>query len=54
MPGFWAVDVAGVPPGNTQEYFAAALLVLKLTAAPATIPTLEAGEVIVPEGALVE
>jgi hypothetical protein len=39
MPGFakatfWlgTTDVAGVPPGNTQEYAAGLLVVLKLTA----------------------
>ena len=34
-PGFCAVDVAGVPPGNTQEYLAAAVVVLKLILPPA-------------------
>ena len=29
LPGFCAVDVAGVPPGNTQEYLEALVLVPK-------------------------
>src|SRR5437660_12593046 len=37
FPGFCAVDVAGVPPGNTQEYFEAVVLVPKLIALYAVI-----------------
>ena len=49
-PGFCAVDVAGVPPGNTQEYLAADVGVLKLTFPPVgmLIAGPEGNEVIVP------
>jgi hypothetical protein len=51
IPGFCAVDVAGVPPGNTQEYFEAVLLEAKLIAFPAVISTgSKDGAVIVPLG----
>ena len=51
LPGFCAVEVAGDPPGKTQEYRAALLLVPKATAPPEGIVTSEVGELIVPEGA---
>ena len=54
LPGFWAVDVAGEPPGNTHEYFDALLLVPKVTVPPAGIVTSDAGESILPEGGVVE
>jgi hypothetical protein len=44
------VEVAGDPPGNTQEYLAAVEVVLKETESPAEIVTSEAGELIVPRG----
>ena len=50
FPGFCAVDVAGVPPGNTQEYLEAVVLVPKLIALPAVIVTSPDGAVIVPLG----
>ena len=50
FPGFCAVDVAGVPPGNTQEYFEAVVLVPKLIALPAVIVLSPEGVVIVPVG----
>jgi len=49
FPEFCAVDVAGVPPGNTQEYSEAAVLE-KLIALPAVIVTSEDGALIVPLG----
>ena len=50
FPGFCAVDVAGVPPGNTQEYLEALVLVPKLITLPAVIVTLPDGAVIAPLG----
>ena len=44
------MEFAGDPPGNTQEYLAAAELVLKETEAPAVIVTSDAGEAIAPRG----
>jgi hypothetical protein len=54
FPGFCAVDVAGVPPGNTQEYFEAVEVEPKLIALPAVIVTSPDGAVIVPLGATPE
>jgi hypothetical protein len=59
FPGFCAVDVAGVPPGNTQEYPEAAVPEPKLIALPAvivTLPDASAGGfvVIVPLGGTAE
>jgi hypothetical protein len=50
FPGFCAVDVAGVPPGNTQEYLEALVFVPKLTTLPAVIVTLPDGALITPLG----
>ena len=50
FPGFCAVDVAGVPPGNTQEYFEAVVPEPKLIALPAVIVISVDGAVIVPLG----
>src|SRR5215469_4225840 len=50
FPGVCAVDVAGVPPGNTQEYFEAVLLEAKLIALCAVIVTSLNGALIVPLG----
>ena len=50
FPGFCAVDVAGVPPGNTQEYLEALVLVPKLITLPAVIVTSPDGAVIAPVG----
>ena len=50
FPGFCAVDVAGVPPGNTQEYPEAVVPEPKLIALPAVIVTSEDGALIVPLG----
>ena len=50
FPGFCAVDVAGVPPGNTQEYFEAVVLVPKVITLPAVIVILPDGAVIAPAG----
>ena len=50
LPGFCAVDVAGLPPGNTQEYFEAALFVLKLIALPTVIVISPDGVVMAPVG----
>ena len=44
------MEVAGDPPGKTQEYFAAVEVVLKETEAPAVIVTSDAGEAIAPRG----
>jgi hypothetical protein len=46
FPGFCAVDVAGVPPGKTQEYLEALVLVPKLITLPAVIVTSPDGAVI--------
>ena len=50
FPGFWAVEVAGDPPGKTHEYWAAVEVVLKATDPPATIVVFAAGDVMVPRG----
>jgi len=50
FPGFCAVDVAGVPPGNTQEYLEALVLVPKLITLPAVIVISPDGAVIAPVG----
>jgi hypothetical protein len=50
FPGFCAVDVAGVPPGNTQEYLEAVVLVPKLITLPAVIVISPDGVVIAPVG----
>ena len=50
LPGFCAVDVAGEPPGKTQEYFAALVLVPKLIVLPAVIVLSPDGVVIAPLG----
>ena len=50
FPGFCAVDVAGVPPGNTQEYPEAVVLEPKFNALPAVIVTSVDGAVIIPLG----
>jgi len=52
-PGFCATDVAGVPPGNTHEYWAAVVFVLKDTEPPAGIVASEAGDAIPPTGGAV-
>ena len=49
-PGFWAVDLAGVPPGNTHPYLAALVVVLNDTDPPAGIVTSAEGDVIAPSG----
>ena len=50
FPGFWAVDVAGVPPGNTQEYLEALVVVRKVITLPAVIVLSPDGAVIAPVG----
>jgi hypothetical protein len=50
FPGFCAVDVAGVPPGNTQEYLKALVLVPKLSTLPAVIVISPDGAVMAPVG----
>src|SRR5437762_7359185 len=50
FPGVCAVDVAGVPPGNTQEYFEALVFVPKLITLPAVIVISPDGAVIAPLG----
>ena len=50
FPGFCAVDVAGVPPGNTQEYLEALVFVPKLTTLPAVIVMSPDVAVIAPVG----
>jgi hypothetical protein len=50
FPGFRAVDVAGVPPGNTQEYLEALVLVPKLITLRAVIVISPDGAVIAPLG----
>jgi hypothetical protein len=50
LPGACATEVAGDPPGNTHEYLAAAVPVLKETDPPAVIVVSEAGDAIVPVG----
>jgi len=50
LPGFCAVDVAGVPPGKTQEYLEALVLVPKLIALPAVMVTSPDGAVMAPVG----
>jgi hypothetical protein len=48
--GFCAVDVAGVPPGNTQEYIEPVGFEVKVTALPWGIVISPDGAVIVPLG----
>jgi hypothetical protein len=50
FPGVCSVDVAGEPPGNIHEYFAAVLVVANDTEPPAVIVTSDTGELIVPAG----
>jgi hypothetical protein len=50
FPGFCAVDVAGVPPGNTQEYVEAVVFVSKLITFPAVIVISPDGAVMTPIG----
>jgi hypothetical protein len=50
LPGFCAVEVAGVPPGKTQEYFEAAVAVPNETAPPAVMVTSVPGEPMAPSG----
>jgi len=50
LPGVFATDVAGDPPGKTHEYFAAVVLVPKETDPPAGIVASEPGDVITPTG----
>ena len=52
-PGFWAAEFVGEPPGKTQEYFVAAVVVPKETDPPAGTVTLDAGEVMTPRGGVV-
>src|SRR4026209_1022659 len=54
FPTFCAVDVAGQPPGNTQEYCEALVVVPKLTALPAIIVISLDGAVIAPVGGMKE
>ena len=54
FPGFCAVDVAGVPPGNTQEYPEAVEVEPKVIALPAVIITSPDGAVIIPLGGMLE
>ena len=48
------MEVAGEPPGNTQEYLAAVDVVPKETVPPAGIVTSEIGDVIAPVGGVVK
>ena len=50
FPGVCTLEVAGDPPGNTHEYFAAMEVVLKAADPPAVMVTSDAGDVIVPRG----
>jgi hypothetical protein len=50
LPGFFAVEVAGDPPGKTHEYFADVDAVPKETDPPATIVVSAAGAEIKPVG----
>jgi hypothetical protein len=50
LPGFCAVEVAGDPPGKTQEYLADVALVEKDTECPAPMVMSEAGVEIMPLG----
>ena len=50
FPGLRAVEVAGVPPGKTQEYAAAVALVENATEPPAWMVTSPAGASIEPDG----
>ena len=51
LPGFWAVEVAGEPPGNTHEYAAAVLEVPKKTEPGPVSVASDVGELIMPLGA---
>ncbi len=53
LPGFCTVAVAGVPPGNTQEYPAATVSVANVTVSPALTHRSAAGAVITPRGGVV-
>jgi hypothetical protein len=53
LPGLCAVEVAGVPPGKTQEYFAAAEAVLNETEEPAGMVRSVVGEAMAPSGGVV-
>ena len=53
FPGFCIVEVAGEPPGKTQEYLVALEVVLKETMLPAGIVMSEVGDVIAPLGGVV-
>ena len=53
FPGFCAVEVAGEPPGNTHEYAAAVVELLKKTEPGPVSVAFDAGELIVPRGAAV-
>src|SRR5678809_1489958 len=50
LPGFCNVEVAGVPPGKTQEYFVAAVAVPNETDPPAGMLTSAPGEAMAPSG----
>lgn len=54
LPGFCSVDVAGDPPGKTQEYWDEVEVVPKLTELPATMVTFDSGDVIVAVGGVEE
>ncbi len=53
LPGDLDVELDGDPPGNTQEYCAADVVVLKDTAPPAWMVTSADGDAITPEGGVV-
>ena len=53
FPGFLSVEVAGVPPGKTQEYLVAVEVVPKETIPPAGIVVSKFGDVIAPSGGVV-
>ena len=50
LPGFFAVEVAGVPPEKTQEYSVAFVVVENETDCPAVIQTSSPGVVMTPSG----
>jgi hypothetical protein len=53
LPGVCAVEVVGVPPGKTHEYFAAAVAVPNETEEPAGMVRSVAGEAMAPSGGAV-
>lgn len=53
FPGFLSVEVAGEPPGKTQEYLAAVAVVPKETMLPAAIVISKSGDAIAPVGGVV-